>query len=337
MITYERMNLQQKTSISLIKNDLKFIYTIINNFSNIQSNYIVSAMPIIGTIIDGTEDWIKSYNNSNKNKINIPLFNEKEQEFYEAMRSSIKFWNKSYDEIYQEIEQLYMDSDKYFSSICSTQARKLKLYDIWGADIVDGQFCGNTILCSLYVPGFKYGTNIGEQIRALSEIGGKYVAMFDVTTPFQINKSMNFSFTDFGGFNISPVGNTYSYKFILFCLLCQINFVLICVDKYILEECSTKLRFAYLQYYYISMILPEINSAAHTDFKIENAWISDKFRNAMAHYKIGIALTPNEIILDDCFKGLTQKYFSCDYYTFKETIISILSNVANQIRSYLEI
>ncbi len=56
MISYENMTPQQKAAINLIQNDLRFIYTIIVNRANIKSNYIVFAMPLIGTIIDGAED-----------------------------------------------------------------------------------------------------------------------------------------------------------------------------------------------------------------------------------------------------------------------------------------
>jgi len=337
MISYENMTPQQKAAINLIQNDLRFIYTIIVNRANFKSNYIVSSMPLIGTIIDGTEDWIKAYNNSSKEKINAPLFTEEEQYYYEAMRSSIKLWDRSYNEINQKIERLYTDSDKYYASLCKPIARILKLYYIFGADIADNQFCGNTILCNSYVPNFSYGTNNGEQIKQLSEIGGKYVAMFGATTPYKTNTSINFGYSDYGGLNKSPIGNEYSNRFIVFCLLCQVNFILICIEKYISEECSTKLRFAYLQYYYISKILPELNSALCSDFKMDTIWVSEQFRNAMAHYKIGIALKPNKIILEDYFIGLTQKYFSCDYNALKKNIMFNLSSIANQMKIYLDI
>lgn len=337
MINLEKLNLQQKAAINLIQNDLRFIYTIIVNRANIKSNYIVFAMPLIGTIIDGAEDWLKAYNNSSKNKIDIPLFTKEEQEYYENMRSSIKFWDSPYSTINENLKQLYSDSDKYFSSLCKPIARILKLYYIFGADLADNQFCGNTILCNSYVPNFSYGTNNGEQIKQLSEIGGKYIALFGATTPYKINTSINFSYSDYGGLNKSPIGNEYSNKFIIFCLLCQVNFILICVEKYISEECSTKLRFAYLQYFYISKILPEMNSALNSDFKMDTVWVSEQFRNAMAHYKIGIALKPKEIIQEDYFMGLTQKYFSCDYHTLKKNIMFNLSSIANQMKIYLDI
>lgn len=47
---------QQTIAISLIQADLRFLFTIIENSSRFKSNYIVSLMPYMGVIIDGTED-----------------------------------------------------------------------------------------------------------------------------------------------------------------------------------------------------------------------------------------------------------------------------------------
>jgi hypothetical protein len=34
----------------------------------IKLNYVMNCLPYLGVIIDGTENWVKSYNNSNKSK-----------------------------------------------------------------------------------------------------------------------------------------------------------------------------------------------------------------------------------------------------------------------------
>lgn len=81
---------------------------------------------------------------------------------------------------------------------------------------------------------------------------------------------------------------------------------------------STKLRFSYILYYYVLHILPEINRKLSTQFVMDKKWNSDAFRNAIAHYKIGVALKNHELILSDPFYGLTQKYLHCDYKIEKE-------------------
>lgn len=326
---------QQQASISLIKSDLRFIYTVLRNRDAIESNYWAMLFPFIGVIIDGTEDWLKAYNNSHKVKFEVPLFSAEEQQFYETLRLSIKMWDKSYSEIREMLAQKYIESDLYFSSLCKPISKRLRLYDIYGADIVNGNYCGNTILCNCYIPHYQLGETDGEQIRKLSIIGGEYISIFRATEEYKTDYTLNFSAIDCGGFIKSPVGNRFSDKFVLFSLLCQTNFVLICVDKFILEECPVKLRFAYLQYYYVSHILEEINHNSGTMFIVNDKYVSDKFRNAMAHYKIGVALKQDEIIENDRFFGLTQKYFNCDYMTLKTNITSELASLSRQISRFL--
>ena len=235
-------------------------------------------------------------------------------------------WEDSYASTYSTLKRLYYESDEYFSNICKPIAKKLHLYDIFGADLVDGEYCGNTILCSYFVPDYSYNNLEGEVIKRRAIIGGKYISLFDACQMYTVKNSMTFSTEDYGGFFKSPVGNEFSDKFVLFSLLCQVNFVLKCVDEYIIDETPTKLRFSYLLYYYIARILPEINNKLSSGFHIDEKWVDSKFRNTMAHYKIGVALRENEIITDDPMYGLTQKFFGCDYATIKETILHSLES-----------
>lgn len=234
---------QQEVAIKLIENDLRFLYTLIQNKMKFNSNYMASVMPYIGVIVDGVEDWVKAYNNSNKTKINIPQFSKKEQEFYEEMRASIKLWDSSYSSIYSKLEYYYQESDKYFSNLCSPVAKMLKLYDIFGADVVDTQYCGNTILCSYYIPQYHYNEECGERIKMLSEIGGKYIRLFHAKKDYNVKESMKFSCIDYGGLKKSPFGNEFNDRFVLFSLLCQVNFLLKCINEFILDETTAKLRF----------------------------------------------------------------------------------------------
>ena len=168
-------------------------------------------------------------------------------------------------------------------------------------------------------------------------IGGKYIALFLVKDPYEINQSMNFECYDYGGFIKSPVGNAFSDRFVLFSILCQVNFILKCIDEYLLNATTTKLRFAYLLYYYVMRLLPEINQKLSTNFKMDDKWVCDKFRNAMAHYKIGVSLQEPEIITTDPFYGLTQKYFNSDFASVKDSIFVNLSILSKQFTKYLNI
>ena len=120
-------------------------------------------------------------------------------------------------------------------------------------------------------------------------------------------------------------------------MLCQINYIVKCIDEYILDETTTKLRFSYILYYYILRILPEINAKLSTQFVMDNKWHSDAFRNAMAHYKLGVALKDSELILSDPLFGLAQKFLGCDYNTLKNSIMQELSSLASQLKVFLKL
>lgn len=152
---------------------------------------------------------------------------------------------------------------------------------------------------------------------------------------YKINTSFKFETEDYGGIKKSPFGNQYSSKFLIYSILCQINFVLIAVNKFVLDETTTKLRISYILYYYLMEILPDINKELRQSFKMNDKFFSDEFRNAMAHYKIGVALKAEDVVLEDPMFGLTQKIFSTDYYTVKTNIVSELEQLKHQIKDYL--
>ncbi len=46
----------QKAAFSLIQNDLRFLYTVIERINPNESNYIPILLPYMGVIIDGVEE-----------------------------------------------------------------------------------------------------------------------------------------------------------------------------------------------------------------------------------------------------------------------------------------
>ena len=58
----------QKAALSLIQDDLAFLYTLVVNSNKIHPTYWVELSPYIGIIVDGAEDWAKAFNNSEKIK-----------------------------------------------------------------------------------------------------------------------------------------------------------------------------------------------------------------------------------------------------------------------------
>lgn len=327
----------QSAALSLIQSDLSFLYTVIKKINPEESNYIPSLLPYMGVIVDGTEDWIKAYNNSKKNKINAPVFNQSEQMYYEKMHDSIKMWQKGYDEVYESLKEAYEESDRYFSGSCKPIAKQLKLYDIYGVDRVNGVICGNTILCYVYNPLYSFDGNNGEYIKSMAEIGGKYIVLFDAANEYPTDTSLKFDTFDYGGFQKSPVGNDFSDKFVLFSILSQINFLLYGVEQWIKEEIPIKMRFLYLLYYALLEAIPQINQKLGTTFRMDRKWKSKEFRNAMAHYKLGVALREEELVVDDKLFGLTQKFFDEPYMEVKKAIASELLGFSKQIARYLQV
>lgn len=337
MIDTSKFNSIQQAAWKLMSTDLGYLFTVIKKITPHNSNYILSLSPYMGVIIDGVEDWVKSYNNSSKYKIELPLFAEDEQNYYEEMRSTIKLWQRDYSYTYRSLETIYQESEAYFSSACKPIAKALQLYDIFGVDRADRAFCGNTILCAYYIPSFSYSRPNGELVKQMAVIGGRYIDLFDAQNSLSVDDDIKFDTIDYGGFIKSPIGNKFTYKFILLSILCQINFLLVCVDQWITEEIPTKLRFMYLQYYSLLHFLPEANAANGLSLQMNSRWQCDSFRNSMAHYKLGISLKPTELIGDDLFFGLTQKYFHCDYLTVKDGVTKELVSLRNQIGDILHL
>ncbi len=105
----------------------------------------------------------------------------------------------------------------------------------------------------------------------------------------------------------------------------------------VLDETSTKLRCSYLLYYYLLKVLPDINTQYNCAYYMNNKFYCDVFRNAMAHYKLGVLLKENEIKENDIMFGLTQKCFGMDYISVKNSIISELKGLSVQLKETLNL
>lgn len=330
-------NEQQRISWLLMKNDLRYLYTLIENKDMIKTNYFANLTPYIGLIIDGIEDWLNAYEKSNKTKLGLPLFTDCERRFYEGIRQSIKYMIEGYDAFFKRLEEQYFASKVYFSKMNDPITSCLGTYDFFGVDLYNGMYCGNTILAGCYIPGFQYGKTDGKEISDLMIISGKYISFFGANESYRVKEKVEMLTDDFGGLNQSPVGNAFSDRFVLFTVLCQINFALYCVSDFIVDECTFKMRIMYLLFFYLCSFLPEINNRLNTSFFVDNSIRSDNFRNAMAHYKVGISLEKEEIINEDPLYGLTQKYLNMDYFQTKEVVEYQLRKVAFEIKSFLHI
>jgi len=329
-----QLNLIQEKAYKLIQTDARFIYSIIANPKKPKSNFISMLQPYIGMFADGAEKW------GRKVGMNTPVFSDTEKKYYESMRASIKFFGMSFQEFCSILNRIFRESDEYFANVCNPIAKLNKQYDNVGVDLQDAIFCGNTILCSIYSPYYKAWNDnkaYGEFVKTNSIIAGKLVAAYGATllSPYSINFALNFMDKDYHFFARCPLKNNTFENFCLFSILCNINFLRIFVDKYFVDEFASKLRFAYLQYYYLTNFILEINESLSTNFSFNAKYKNDCFRNCMAHYGIGQIMCESDIIETDIMFGLTNKIFDTPYLDVKNAIYNELDEIAKQLEKYL--
>ena len=299
------------------------------NAKNIDSNYIAMSMPYIGIFTDGAEQWC--------NKIglkNAPRFNGEEKEYYVKLRQAHKLYEMSYKEYEKLLLDKFQESDKYFYNIRSLLEKVIGYYNV-GADYCNGEVCGNTILCAMYLPFKILGDEkIGPKISDLSIIIGKLIASFLGTNlePFIYDDKNNIvEYRDYHFFRKSPIKLKSNLGFILFCILCSINYVVEFLDKIFVDEIPQKFKYAYLQYYYLCDFIDELNIANNTNYYINKTLKNGTLRNCFAHYGLGQFMKETEINEKDVLKGLTEKAFHMDYFFCKSLLYEYLIDLKNQI------
>lgn len=325
----------QKASLYLMREDLRYVFTLHTNINQIKGNYYVSSFPYLGLVLDGIEEWFKRYINSNSKYQYTCVLNSDEKQYISKVRNSIKLWNNSYSSIYFELEKSYTESLNYFTGICNPIYKFFKLYKIYGVDYANNLPIGNTLLNRIFIPDFSFDGNNELLITNIGKSLGKYTVLFGANKSFEVDKSILFISKDYGGIFKNLIGNTFNYRFVLFSLLCQLQFITVGIDRYINNFHSTQLRFSYILYYYVCKIIPEINECLNTNFVIENKYYLDKYRNAMAHYGLGVELKEEDLIYTDPFFGLTQKFFQCSSLELYQNIIACLNKLSIEISLFL--
>ena len=322
------MNKVQKTAYELIREDARFIYALTHisqNAKNIDSNYICMSLPYIGLFADGAEQWGK------KVKLDTPCFNNEEKKFYEQVRQAHKLFEKSYEKYENLLLKKLSESEDYFYSKYGSIEKNLK-YNNVGTDVYNDTFCGNTILCSMYSPKKMLG-NEGVWLRNISVVVGELVGFYggaDLPV-YRYNDDLVIGYEDYHFYKNSPLNMNNDFGFVLFSILCSINYVIEFIENYFIDEIPQKFKFAYLQYYYLCDFIKQVNVAKNTNFYIDNSLSHREFRNCIAHYGLGRYISESEIISDDVLKGLTYKACGKDYLTVKEELYKILKDLADQI------
>lgn len=326
------LNAVQKAAYELIQADARFIYTLIiihRNARNISSNYMMMSQPYIGLFADGAEQWCQ------KLGLSAPQFTDKEKMYYTALRQSHKLYEMPYSNYMSNLMDKLKVSDDYFYKKRSLREKIFGYYNV-GIDKCNGYFCGNTILCALYTPVDTLNNeDIGPWIRDVSVVAGKIAGFFDCQKfpPYNFDDSILVKYEDYHFYKNCPLKVKSDFAFLLFSILCSVNYATKFIGQYFVDEIPQKFKFAYLQYYYLCNFIKELNSANGTTFYINDSLKDRSFRNCLAHYGLGQYLTESELIEGDVLKGLTNKAFGMSYLETKDKLYFYLTELTNQIEA----
>lgn len=330
------LNNIQQAAFELIQSDARFLYTLTDiqkNAMNNQGNYIMMSQPYVGLFADGAEQWCR------KLGLDAPMFNEEEKEYYSKLRLNHKLYQKSYSDYQSALMTKFKESDSHFYKIRRLREKLLGYYNV-GTDLYKGEYTGNTILCALYTPvNTLENEEIGPWLKNISVVAGRLAAFFECTnySPYKYDDSTRVISKDYHFYKNCPIGEKSDFGFLLFSVLCSINYAVEFVDKYFVEEIPQKFKFAYLQYYYLCDFIKELNAVNRTNFYLDDNLKDRAFRNCLAHYGLGQYLKEGDLHSNDLLKGLTMKAFGMDYYESKERLYDHLTELISQIKEKIQL
>lgn len=328
------LNAIQKAAYDLIQADARFLYTLTtikSNAKNVNSNYIMMSQPYIGLFAYGAEQWC------GKIGMPAPTFTEEEKLYYALLRQRHKLYELPYLDYMTALTNKLKESDAYFLSIRSPFEKYTRYYNV-GTDLFEGTFCGNTILCALYSPvEILTNKDIGTWIRNISVVAGKLAAFFKCTDfePYRLDLKVHITYRDYHFYENCPISIKTDLGFVLFSVLCSVNYTIKFIEGLFKDEIPQKFKFAYLQYYYLCDFISELNEENRTKFVINDVLKNRDLRNCLAHYGLGQYLSEKDLLTDDPLKGLTIKAFDMDYMTAKKQIYLYLTELVDQIKIHI--
>lgn len=329
-----KFNRVQESSLSLIQSDARFLYTLTKIYSNateVRTNFVNMSLPYIGIFVDGAAKW------SRKIGMPAPSLTEEEKCYYTYLRNGHKIFDYNFVEFQNRLKVRFEESECYFNSNRSLIEKIIGYYNV-GTDLYNSHFCGNTILCAMYIPfPVDYFDKKGSWIREASIVAGQFAAYFGCKDfpPYKYREEKVVSYKDYHFFRNSPLRYSSFDHFCLFSILCSINFVTKFIENYLIDEVVQKFKFAYLQYYYLCDLIKSINEHSNCSFKMDNSLYSRPFRNCLAHYGLGQYMLAEDIVPDDPLKGLTIKAFGMDYFSAKVSLYDCLNGFVEQIASVI--
>ena len=316
----------QKAAYLLMREDARFLFSLVDlykNGCNLDDNYVCMSLPYIGLFADGAEQWCR------KVGMNVPRFSQEEKEYYSYLRASIKALERGYDDYISSLSSMLQKSDEYFKGIRLTGQ---EAYFNIGADLFMGKYCGNTILCASYNKYDCFEDEVGPRLRDISVVAGKIAAALecDRFAPYR-HSDEKAIFRDYHFFLNSPLRLNNDIGLLLFSIMCAVNYAIVFIENFYVDEIPQKFKFAYLQYYYLCEFIPQVNEQAGIDIEIDTSLMNRDFRNCLAHYGLGQFMKESDIINNDVLYGLTNKAFGKNYSETKKCLYNILQHTIEQI------
>lgn len=329
---FAELNTVQKGAFELIQLDARFGYSLVVIYQKEKqegNNYLMMSQPYIGVFTDGAEQWCR------KMKIPAPLFTKEEKSYYTILRQGHKLFEASYWDYLSRLTQKLNQSDEFFRAHRSLLELIFGYYNV-GTDVFNGEFCGNTVLCALYSPlenCFEKGT--GPWISKISEVTGKLASFLECEEygPYPCDEQIPLEYKDYHFYKKCSLTIRSDCGFLLFSILCSVNYVIEFVDKFFVDEIPQKFKFAYLQYYYLCEFIKKINKENNTELYLKDTLWDKQFRNCLAHYGLGQYLTESSVNMNDPLKGLTIKAFGMNYYETKELLYQYLYDLTEQLKA----
>lgn len=190
------------------------------------------------------------------------------------------------------------------------------------------------LLCGIYMPFKGFDNSMGPKIRDMSVVAGKLASFFCLGKPYayEYDHLCELSSPDYHFFNNCPLKLNNEVGFVLFSILCSINYCIVFVEKYITEEIPQKFKFCYLMYYYLCDFILDLNKETGLNLFLNSDLKKRELRNCLAHYGLGQYIKNSDIVQSDVLKGLTIKAFKKDYFEGKEELYKFMNELADQIK-----
>lgn len=366
-------DIYKKISKQLLLEDCQSVFSLFEQIKNEDYSpiFILQAVTYLSFLCNGILDfynikYVEEINVKeesikkiiNDMRIKVKLYSEDNAK----PKKSMQDLEKIHLDFYNSFKKLYDNANPVFKL-----RGLIKLYD-FGAYSISGKYIGNTYLNYWYLNKIlgveEIGTEECKENVILFSTGLGYILKFVCDKEhiskktFDLNTEIKVQSKDFLLMsNSTKILNDKYYKYsslLLFNIICSINFVIYFLDKVLPQDNQFYFRVKFICYYSsISSLRKLVNyiDNNHTiktgienyvkqikkleEFK-KSLGEESKLRNCLLHYKISEKyVSKEEILLNEPFYGLINKYTGRDYYTFNHQLDDNLKDISLMLERWI--